>query len=387
MPRRLPPGAPTVTALAGGATLLWLLGRAYPPVGAAVATASTAAAVATRERVMSGAVAYMASLAVAPLQTKIATSAVLFTLSDVLAQVLAPPPPSPPPPSLQSPPALGGGGAADTLSSVATEEGGVGVAGATGGGASTSSTSVGSTSAGGLLAGVAVAAAKGGTGKRHRPLSHRVVLRRAVLFGAWGALLATPALHVWYGLLAGVAAGQGLAAALATAVVDQACFTPVYVVSYFGWEEATGWLLRGSSPTAVASVAPGGTTGRGIAAWAARVTRRVRADARAVILQTWAFWLPANAFNFAVVPLELRLLYVNVVAILWNVYFCLLVRRRMAGGGGGGVGGGGGGGEHSPAGPGGGGGGKDFREGGYESVSGGEGGGRGMAAAESKETV
>ena len=34
----------------------------------------------------------------------------------------------------------------------------------------------------------------------------------------------------------------------------------------------------------------------------------------------WRLWPLANAINFALVPAELRLLYINVVSVFWNVY-------------------------------------------------------------------
>jgi len=35
-------------------------------------------------------------------------------------------------------------------------------------------------------------------------------------------------------------------------------------------------------------------------------------------------WVPAQYVNFMYVPLELKVLYGNVVALLWNVYFSLI---------------------------------------------------------------
>ena len=40
----------------------------------------------------------------------------------------------------------------------------------------------------------------------------------------------------------------------------------------------------------------------------------------ATLAVNWRLWPLANAINFALVPAELRLLYINVVSVFWNVY-------------------------------------------------------------------
>jgi len=48
--------------------------------------------------------------------------------------------------------------------------------------------------------------------------------------------------------------------------------------------------------------------------------RQVRATYWATLLTNWKVWTPAQLINLTVIPLPLRVLYANMVALGWNVY-------------------------------------------------------------------
>ena len=47
----------------------------------------------------------------------------------------------------------------------------------------------------------------------------------------------------------------------------------------------------------------------------------------ATMLACWKMWPLANGINFAFVPLQYRLLFTNVVAIIWNVFMSMVVNK------------------------------------------------------------
>lgn len=91
------------------------------------------------------------------------------------------------------------------------------------------------------------------------------------------------------------------------------------------------------------------------------ITRKVRAELLDVLKSNWAVWIPANLVGYYAVPLELRVLWGNVIGIIWTAILITKVKRSGGGNGGDGSnggraaadggddGGGGGGEEEQPA--------------------------------------
>lgn len=60
-------------------------------------------------------------------------------------------------------------------------------------------------------------------------------------------------------------------------------------------------------------------------------TRNLRRDLPHIMRSNWAVWLPANLISYAAIPLELRVLFGNIVGFFWNAYLIAIVsaaRRR-----------------------------------------------------------
>jgi protein Mpv17 len=45
------------------------------------------------------------------------------------------------------------------------------------------------------------------------------------------------------------------------------------------------------------------------------------------MLANWKIWPAANALSFAVVPLQYRVLFSNMVALVWNIYLSGAIRK------------------------------------------------------------
>jgi hypothetical protein len=66
--------------------------------------------------------------------------------------------------------------------------------------------------------------------------------------------------------------------------------------------------------------------GRGVGAGVAQV----REDLAPTLVKNWAVFLPATVVNLAYVPLELRVLFINVVFFFWVIFLSLLINKGDA---------------------------------------------------------
>mmetsp|Transcript_6078 Transcript_6078/g.12942 ORF Transcript_6078/g.12942 Transcript_6078/m.12942 type:complete len:223 (-) Transcript_6078:805-1473(-) len=48
--------------------------------------------------------------------------------------------------------------------------------------------------------------------------------------------------------------------------------------------------------------------------------KKIRKTLVSVLVKNWSVWIPANAISYAVIPLNLRVLYGNIVSIFWTAY-------------------------------------------------------------------
>ena len=53
---------------------------------------------------------------------------------------------------------------------------------------------------------------------------------------------------------------------------------------------------------------------------------KVAADLWPTLIANWKLWPPANFINFRFVPLNYRVLFTNMVAVIWNIYLSAMVR-------------------------------------------------------------
>eukprot|EP00882_Tetradesmus_deserticola_P023055 GHRQ01025086.1.p1 GENE.GHRQ01025086.1~~GHRQ01025086.1.p1 ORF type:complete len:123 (+),score=21.77 GHRQ01025086.1:240-608(+) len=61
-----------------------------------------------------------------------------------------------------------------------------------------------------------------------------------------------------------------------------------------------------------------------------RVADTLKADLPSAVRANWALWVPAQFLNFRFVPAQYQVLFSNVVALAWNVYFSFATRPKTA---------------------------------------------------------
>eukprot|EP00882_Tetradesmus_deserticola_P002924 GHRQ01003107.1.p1 GENE.GHRQ01003107.1~~GHRQ01003107.1.p1 ORF type:complete len:333 (+),score=75.77 GHRQ01003107.1:397-1395(+) len=129
--------------------------------------------------------------------------------------------------------------------------------------------------------------------------------RRINTFTVLGLLWVAPCLHFWYGSLNRLVTLQGNAGALTRMACDQLAFAPLFVGSMMAILTA----LDGKPD---------------------RVADTLRADLPSAVRANWALWVPAQFLNFRFVPAQYQVLFSNVVALAWNVYFSFATRPKTA---------------------------------------------------------
>lgn len=122
---------------------------------------------------------------------------------------------------------------------------------------------------------------------------------RTARFGFLGACLVAPCIHFWYRALAARIPGTNMAAVVQRVSWDQFFFTPLFLPVWL----TCLWGMEGHHAMDFTSIGA-----------------RLQETMPVVMAANWALWIPAQSFNFAMVPLRYQVLYSNVVALLWNVY-------------------------------------------------------------------
>mmetsp|Transcript_7855 Transcript_7855/g.20780 ORF Transcript_7855/g.20780 Transcript_7855/m.20780 type:complete len:288 (+) Transcript_7855:239-1102(+) len=143
-------------------------------------------------------------------------------------------------------------------------------------------------------------------------------LKQSVL----GLVLLGPLGHFWFNVLERAPAVVGISAQLssvATALkiaMDQLLMSPVINSVLFFYTE----FLRGF-----------GSDARSLSQRTEESSAKVRENLAPSVVAGWKLWPIAHLLTFAVVPLHLRILYVNVVSVGWLTFLSLSANRVRTG--------------------------------------------------------
>ncbi|KAF8071079.1 hypothetical protein HT031_001161 [Scenedesmus sp. PABB004] len=124
--------------------------------------------------------------------------------------------------------------------------------------------------------------------------------RRTLKMAVWGLLIGAPSAHYWHAALARATARwpEGSTwSALRRVALDQLTFGPAYNLAFMAY---TAMVVNGMAPGAFA--------------------RKAAAEFPALQAAGWRVWPAVMLVNYRCVPLQLRVLFANVVALFWGVY-------------------------------------------------------------------
>eukprot|EP00980_Cylindrotheca_fusiformis_P016685 scaffold5024_cov136-Cylindrotheca_fusiformis.AAC.14 len=124
---------------------------------------------------------------------------------------------------------------------------------------------------------------------------------------ATGLVWSGPVTHFWYIILFGklVSFNEPMLALASQILLDATLFSPVVVSGYFALRsilEGTGW--------------------KGIREkWSTRLF--------STVVGAWKFWPAVNVVNFSIVPMEFRVLYINVLSVFWSGYLTYVNSEKI----------------------------------------------------------
>ena len=123
-----------------------------------------------------------------------------------------------------------------------------------------------------------------------------------------GLLWSGPVTHYWYKILFGkltISINDPIIGLVVQILLDSIIFSPITVSGYFTLRS----IMEGSGIEGIKDKLS---------------TRLVK-----TVLGAWKFWPAANVINFGLVPLEFRVLYMNVLSIFWSFYLTYVNGQKI----------------------------------------------------------
>ncbi|CAI5717148.1 unnamed protein product [Peronospora farinosa] len=131
----------------------------------------------------------------------------------------------------------------------------------------------------------------------------RYGLKRTARMMVWGGLVFGPIGHVWYNFLEKTIRGKGTAAIIKKIAIDQVILAPPLALAFFtyaGYSE--GEPLHDTVKTAVTKLRP-------------------------TLAVNWTVWPLVHVGTFGFVPLQYRVLYINVANIGWSAFLSQMASK------------------------------------------------------------
>ena len=127
-------------------------------------------------------------------------------------------------------------------------------------------------------------------------------------------------MHFWFqavdgfGKLPVLAGSSSVVKTLAMTAFDQTVGATLVISGFFMFFTVWSAVLAGTFFST------------GLPALLATGAAKVGADLWPTLVANWKLWPAANFLNFKFVPLDYRVLFTNIVAIIWNIYLSAMVR-------------------------------------------------------------
>lgn len=126
-----------------------------------------------------------------------------------------------------------------------------------------------------------------------RPFS----IKRNIFVAIWGYVWAGPSAHYWQGFMHKLSSKTDIKTVLMKVIIDQVTYGPVNNIANMTFfalmVESKGWK---------------------------HLIAKIMQDYPAVQLNGWKLWPAAAMLNYRYVPLNLRVLFLNVVALGWSTF-------------------------------------------------------------------
>ena len=150
--------------------------------------------------------------------------------------------------------------------------------------------------------------------------------RRTLANGVFGLAFYGPVSSAWYAALDANVLPDAPSSAVAVAAktaLDQIVWAPVLVASLFAWD-----LVRAGEPLAPSTETRDGDAAEHLLIPSDGLPGKLARDLLPALLVNWSFWPLFHVLNFRFVDPEDRVLYVNAVQVLFNVFLCWKASAR-----------------------------------------------------------
>ena len=150
--------------------------------------------------------------------------------------------------------------------------------------------------------------------------------RRTLANGVFGLAFYGPVSSAWYAALDANVLPDAPSSAIAVAaktVLDQIVWAPVLVASLFAWD-----LVRAGEPLAPSTETRDRDADDHLLVVSDGLPGKLSRDLLPTLLVNWSFWPLFHVLNFRFVNPEDRVLYVNAVQVLFNVFLCWKASAR-----------------------------------------------------------
>lgn len=130
--------------------------------------------------------------------------------------------------------------------------------------------------------------------------------KKVLSYGSFSLLVSGPLYHYWYILLDKIFKGKtGKLYIILQLLIDQAIFSPFYFVLFYVYMA----LLQGTLST---------------------IKKEIRENLIPSSISSATVWVPVQFITFKYIPPHLRVLWNNIVALGWNIYFSLYNSKKSS---------------------------------------------------------
>ena len=129
---------------------------------------------------------------------------------------------------------------------------------------------------------------------------------RVARLASFGVFIHGTSGHYFYSLLDSHFPGTSGGTVATKVLIDQICWSPVFTTIFFGYN-----LLLEEGKTIK------------------DFSSKLQADLFTGVRGSWTFWGPAHVINFALVPPSQRLLYINGLQVIYNIFLSFLGNKEV----------------------------------------------------------
>lgn len=130
-------------------------------------------------------------------------------------------------------------------------------------------------------------------------------IMRTVRMGSFGLLWHGPSGHYFYGALDKMMPGTAMSTVATKVGIDQVLWNPIFACVFFSYLNFT--------------------EGKSVADLQAKIS----SDLQTAVMGSWAYWVPAHFVNFRFIPSSQRLLYINCMQIVYNIFLSFLGNKGV----------------------------------------------------------